>query len=202
MTLDRRSVMSLGIGGAALLAVGPAFALTEDEARRHVEGTITELLGLLKDTTSVGAIAPKLRAIMETRSNMPQIARFSAGRVWLDMSDAQRSRYTDAFAHFVSVVYARQFVGFTGNPNIQISKILDAGRKGFLVQTPLISPSGTPLSVEWLISDRGGKVEVVDIVVEGISMAVTQREEIAAMFESRGGDIEQLIATLKGEQAG
>ena len=46
------------------------------------------------------------------------------------------------------------------------------------------------------MSDRGGRVEIIDMVVEGISMATTQREEIAAMFEKRGSNIEALISDL------
>ncbi len=202
MAFDRRELLALGAGAAALLAAGPAAALSEDEARGHVQATIDDLLALLKVKGVAASIAPKLRSIMERRANMPQLARFSAGRIWLEMSEDQRARYSEAFAHFVSVIYARRFKDVSGDPKIQIGRVLDAGRKGILVQTPLSPPSGEPLAVEWLVSDRSGKIEIVDILVEGISMAVTQREEIGALYQSQGQDVDQLIAKLEAEKAG
>ncbi len=52
------------------------------------------------------------------------------------------------------------------------------------------------MNVEWLVSDRPGRVVVADIVIEGISMLVTEREQIAGMLEARGGNVDKLIADL------
>lgn len=201
MSLDRRGVLGLGAGMAAMAVAGPSWALSESEARTHVQATIDELLTLLKAPGQASVVAPKLRSIMERRANIPAIARFSAGRIWKEMSKAQQSRYSTAFAHFVSVVYARRFVEFSGDPSIQIGRILDAGKKGYLVKTPLVPPSGSALDVEWLVSDRSGRIEVVDIVVEGVSMVVSTREEIGALFQQNGQNVENLIAALEAEKA-
>jgi len=50
--------------------------------------------------------------------------------------------------------------------------------------------------VEWLVSDQPGHPVVADIVIEGVSLLITQREEIGGMLEARGGDVEKLIADL------
>ena len=76
--------------------------------------------------------------------------------------------------------------------------MVDAGRKGILVRTPVQVPGGQPISVGWLVSDRGGRIEIVDIVIEGVSMVVTQREQIAAMFQSHARDVDALISGLAG----
>lgn len=198
MFLTRRDLIAGGVAAATAAAVaGPALALTEDQARSVIQATIDDLLAFLKGPGTAASRASQLRAIMERRANMPQIAKFSAGRVWLEMSEAQRARYQEAFAAFVSTTYARRFEEFTGNPNVAISQVINAGNKGFLVQTPVRPPQGEVLVIEWLVSDRGGRVEIVDIVVEGISLATTQREEIAALFESKGRSVDALIAELE-----
>lgn len=181
------------------LGAGPAWALSEVEARTLVELTLNELLDMLKRPGGLPERAPELRRIMENRANMPLIARFSAGRLWREMDPDQQARFSSAFSQFISVTYARRFEDFTADPKVAIGKIVDAGRKGFLVETPMQTGEGNPIAVEWLVSDRGGRVEIIDMVVEGISMATTQREEVAAMFESRGNDIEALISGLDVE---
>ena len=188
----------LGLVAAASLGLGAstAQALTEDQARAHVASTIEQLTTLLETSGTSASRAPELRRIMEERANMPLIAKFSAGRGWREMDENQQSRFTDAFAKFVSETYSRRFDEFSGNPEIKIGKTIDAGRKGILVETLMSQSSGRPIVVEWLVSDRGGRVEIIDMVVEGISMAATQREEIGAMLDKRSGDVDALIADL------
>lgn len=200
MRLNRRSFMAGGSSaGAAMLLLSlastPAFAITAEQARAHVEATIGDLLALLRTPGSADSRAPRLRGIMETRGNLPQVARFSAGRVWREMTPPQQQRFVDAFSNYVSKTYARRFSEYSGDPDIQIGRVIDAGQKGMLVATP-IREGGQLFDVSWLVSDRGGRVEIVDIVIEGVSMTATQREEIAAMYQRRGQDVDALIAEL------
>ena len=196
LSMTRRKALAAGVAAVLVSAGGSALALSEGEARGLVEKTLDKLLGAMKAPGGPSARAKKLQSIMENRANMPLIAKFSAGRIWREMNDDQQSRYSAAFAKFVSTSYARRFDEITGDPKIRIGKVIDAGRKGLLVETPLSGAQGETISVEWLVSDRGGRTEVIDLIVEGISMATTQREEISAMFERRGGDVEALIKDL------
>ncbi len=197
MTMTRRDAMfAAALVGAAMAVGAPAWALSENDARSHVQTTIDELVALLKEPGEPVSKAPKLRAIMEQRTNVPQLARFSAGRSWRDMSDDQQARFVDAFARYLSITYSRRFQEYSGDPNIAVSRTIDAGKKGIVVQSPITPADAPAVSVEWLVSDRGGRVEIVDLVIEGISMAASQREEMAAKLQSRGGDIEALIEDL------
>ena len=196
MGFSRRIFMGLVAGAWLGLGVSGAQALTEDQARAHVTSTIEQLTTLLKTAGTSASRAPELRRIMEESANMPLIAKFSAGRGWREMNEAQQGRFVEAFAKFVSETYSRRFDEFSGDPEINIGRTIDAGRKGILVETLMSQSNGRPIAVEWLVSDRGGRVEIVDMVVEGISMAATQREEIGAMLDKRNGDVEALISDL------
>src|SRR5690606_18807952 len=200
MRLNRRDLLAGGSASAAMVlmsfAATPAWSLTAEQARGHVETTIDELVSLLRTPGAPESRAPRLRAIMESRGNLPRVAQFSAGRVWREMTPSQQQRYVDAFANYVSKIYARRFSEYSGNPDIRIGQVVDAGQKGFLVQTPIHVQGSQPIDVSWLIDDRGGRVEITDIVIEGVSMVATQREEIAGMFQSRGQDVDALIAAL------
>jgi phospholipid transport system substrate-binding protein len=198
MLLNRRTILAAGIAGAALATVGvaPALALTSEQAKAHVQATIGELMALLREPGDAASRAPELRRIMETRGNLPQIARFSAGRVWREMTAEQQQRFVDAFSGYVAATYSRRFNEYAGDPDIYVGRAIDAGKKGFLVESPIRQQQGAPIAIEWLVSDRGGKIEILDLIIEGVSMATTQREEIAAKFQSRGQDVEALITDL------
>ena len=198
MLLNRRTILAAGLAGAAMAAAGvaPAFALTTEQATAHVQSTINELMTLLRQPGSAASRAPELRRIMETRGNLPQIARFSAGRVWREMSPEQQQRFVDAFSGYVAATYSRRFNEYAGNPDIYVGRAIDAGQKGYLVESPIRQGQSAPIAIEWLVSDRGGKVEINDIIIEGVSMATTQREEIGAKYQRRGQDVEALITDL------
>ena len=66
-----------------------------------------------------------------------------------------------------------------------------------LVESPIQMPDGKRYAVEWLVSDRGGAVEIVDLVIERVSMAATQRDEIGAMLDKRSGNVDALIQALR-----
>lgn len=200
MRLNRRGLLTGGLAGAAIFAISlvvtPAWALTSEQARQHVAKTVDQLVSLLKQPGTAESRAPQLRQIMVQQANMPLIAKFSAGRVWRQMTPTQQKKFVDAFEHYVAVAYARRFNEYSGNPVIHIGSAVDAGQKGFLVASPIEQEQGKPIDVQWLVSDRAGSVQIVDLIIEGISMATTQREEIASMYDKRGGDVDALIADL------
>ena len=197
LTLFRRTFIAAIIGATALMASHSADALETDDAKAHVQETLNDILDLLRQPGTGKSRAAQLQSIMESRANVPLLARFSAGRAWREMDKGQQTEFIQAFSRYIAVTYSRRFDEYSGDPKIEIGKTTDAGRKGILVESPISVPNGEPVAVEWLVSDRGGRVEVVDLIIEGISMAATQREEINAMLEKRNGNVDKLIAHLQ-----
>ena len=56
------------------------------------------------------------------------------------------------------------------------------------MHTRIGRPSGPPLECDWRVRQRDGKLRIIDVMVEGVSMAVTQRSEFSAVIKSRGFD--------------
>ncbi len=205
MRIDRRDLLNrtalaVVAGVTAGLAPSLSHALSEDEAIAHVQSTITEILALVDGPGDTASKAPRLLAIMERRAAMPQIARFAAGIAWRGMNGDQQTRFVAAFGMFISRVYAGRFQEYAGGgppgEGFKMGRVIDAGRKGMLVKTSIIRTGEAPVVVEWLVTDRPGRVVITDFVIEGISMLVTEREEIGGMLEARGGNVEKLIADL------
>lgn len=174
----------------------PAAALDAEGAKEHVAGTVSEMLSLVRGPGSAESKADALRALLEKRAAMPQIARFSAGRLWKQMDAGQQSAFTDAFAHYLSTIYARRFQEYSGQE--VVIRTTKEARRGIEVASTVEGGGETPINVVWLISDRPGRTVVADIVIEGVSLLITQREEIAAIYSQQGRDADKLIAYLAG----
>lgn len=204
--LTRREAFTLA--GAALLVSGrPGWALETSQALSHVEGTIDRILKLIVAHGSEAETAAGLRRLIEERAAVQAVARFAAGRSWRKMSPSQQNAFTDALIGAVSAEYARHFRRFEGEPEdlrkfVRILDATDAGRRGILVRTEILPVDELPVAIDWLVSDRSGSIAINDLVVEGISMVITQREVIAGMLEARNGNIEKMIADLRARGGG
>ena len=71
-----------------------------------------------------------------------------------------------------------------------------------LVQTALQRPNADkPLLVDWRVRETEGQLRVIDIMVEGLSMAQSQRQEFSSVMRENGGSIDALMNTLEGRLA-
>ena len=192
--------------GVGWLGAWPAHPLGVEAARTHVDATIEQILELITASRPRAETATVLRAIFEERTALAQLARFATGRHWRSMSSGERARFTESFSSYVAFVYAGYFREFEGDiadlrAVVNFLGVEDVGAKGIVVHTEIRPIRQLGISVDWLVSDRSGRVAISDLRVAGISLAITQREIISAMLEANGGDVDKLIADLKRQQA-
>ncbi len=189
---------------ALALTAGAAAALDTATAQRHVDETIDEIVQLVVDDPAAEEAASRLLQIVERRASIRQVAQFTAGRYWRGMSEPERAAFTDVLSRYLAGTYVKGFGQVTGSADelrrqVRMRGAEDVGRKGVLVRTEITPPGIAPIEVDWLVSDQSGRVEVADLIVEGISMAITQREVVGAMLEARGGDVDLLLRDLRRE---
>ncbi|MEM7176651.1 MAG: ABC transporter substrate-binding protein [Pseudomonadota bacterium] len=198
--LSRRGLIAATL--AFTIAPLPAGALTPGAAEAHVRATVEAILALIAANQPKEATAKALRELFVQKSALEQLVRYTAGPYWDDMSDAQRERYQTGFIAYISSYYARQFrtvdVSLDQLRNVvRLAGTRDAGRHGVLVTTEIVVGGQVVVSMDWLVSDRSGRVAISDLIVGGISMARTQRDIIVAMFRERDGDPELMIAEFR-----
>ena len=69
--------------------------------------------------------------------------------------------------------------------------------KIFLVHTILERQDAPLIKVDWRIGKKKDKFVILDIIIEGISLAVTQRSEFVSVIDQNGGSVDKLITLLK-----
>jgi phospholipid transport system substrate-binding protein len=122
------------------------------------------------------------------------IGRFAMGRYWRTATPVQRSDYSTLFSVYILKTYSKRLGGYAGE-TLSVTGTREAGKQDVLVQTKISRPSGPPLEAGWRVRDIKGTLKIVDIMVEGISMALTQRQEFAAVISQRG--VNGLIVALR-----
>jgi phospholipid transport system substrate-binding protein len=194
--MSRRA--ALGVIAASFAASGgSARALDGAEAEAFVRETVDEVLAVLKQASAQEPRTEAMLDLFRKRAALPQIARFTAGVAWRSMTEAQQQAFVDAFERYAARVYSSRIGEYSGE-TVEVTGSQDAGRRGVLVNS-IVKAQGQPdTRIDWLIDDRSGEPKLVDVVAEGVSLSISQREEFAAMLDRRGGDIDRFIADLRG----
>jgi phospholipid transport system substrate-binding protein len=192
----RRALALFGAAAAAGLAVpaAPARALTGAEARNLVERLVAEITAIINSGQSEARLLQEFERAFTRYADVPIIAQTTLGVDWRAASQAQRRAYVAAFTGYVSRKYGRRFNEFVGG-RVTVTGVRTV--RSFQEVNSIAELRGqAPFRVDWLVSDQGGRPAVFNLFVDGISMLATERAEIGAMLDRRGGNIDALIADL------
>lgn len=140
--------------------------------------------------------AAAFRGLLLRDFDVAAIGRIVLGRYWRRATPAQRAEYLRLFQKFIVTVYASRLGKYSGQ-TLQVTAARP-GKRDIVVVKSLILVSGrAPIKIDWLVRSAGGAQRVIDVVVEGVSMAITQRSEFAAIIQNSGGKVEGLLAALR-----
>ncbi len=182
---------------AASHAVVAADNRTPDEFIRAVgQEAITSLTG--KELTDKQR-QEGFRTILVRTFEVPLIARFTLGRFWRRASEQQQKEFVRLFEDFVVQAYAARFKDYSGH-TFTVGKVREIDERDSYVQSTLALKDGRNIAVLWRVRGKSDP-KIIDVVVEGVSMAITQRDEFASIINQKGGKVEGLIAALREKTA-
>lgn len=138
----------------------------------------------------------RFRAIMKDTVAFETISRWVLGRYWRGASEAQQARFKGLFEDLMVATYAYRFQDYGGEKlSINAAQPIETGQ--WLVRSAIGRPGADKdLKVDWRVSGKDGTFRIIDIMVEGLSMAQTQRSEFASVLKNNGGDLDALMTDL------
>ena len=196
----RRAIATLG---ATALAAG--FARRPALAGGTVAKFIEELgdkaiLQLADSGISSGERESRFRALLRESFDVTRISRFVLGRYSRGATREQMAEFIQLYEDVVVLTYAHLFASYAGQGFKVKREVGDPGDRYKLVLTEVEPGNGRPpIKLDWQVKVDGDSYAVVDIRVEGASMAITQREEYTAVLDKNGGDIADLLAQLRAK---
>ena len=189
---------------AVLLAVlmAPTAGRAGDAA---AEGFIVKLadraLDLVTDRSkSMADKRARFDELLADTFDMEGIGRFLLGRYWRAAEPVVQKDYLKAFTESIVYTYTARFDEYSGQ-KLKVDNSREDGQFT-LVNSRIVDPKGGPdVRVEWRLIRQGSGYKVADVVIEGVSMSVTQRQEYASVIQSNGGDVKALIKALNERMA-
>ncbi|MFN0043082.1 MAG: phospholipid-binding protein MlaC [Alphaproteobacteria bacterium] len=190
----------LGDAGSAradLIAQGPGEA-----SQTVVSELIDRILDSLKPDIARAEREKRFEQILRDGFHVPAIARFCAGTAWDKATEAERASYLEVFPEFLVKSYSARFGIMYQGEKFKIVGTRADGKDGIWVKSHLLSVdlAEESIPVEWRMRLIDGKAwRAIDVVVEGVSMVVTQRDDFAGILRANSDRIQYLVEVLRAK---
>ena len=100
------------------------------------------------------------------------------------------------FEDMIVKTYTTRFEDYSGQ-TLKVTGSEPSGATDYIVASQVIQKDGPPVNLQWRIRKKDSGLRVVDVIVEGVSMSVTQRSDFASVIQGGGGSVNALISHLR-----
>src|SRR5262245_1681545 len=178
-----------------LSAQAQAFAATP--ASESIAGLNAKFLDVMKNGETLGYAGryKALEPVLGQTFDFSEMTRVSTGRYWNEMTDSQKQVLVKAFTDYSVATYASRFKSYSGQ-KFEVLGEEPGPRKSVRVNNQIITSSGEPIRIDYLMRDSGGALKVVDVYLKSsISELATRRSEFGSVLSKSG--VDGLVAALK-----
>ncbi len=201
MLLYRRSFLALAAGAAMLPMLAGAKAATDGSPDALVRALGGDAIRVLSNKSLDEAQREsEFRRLLLKGFDVDQISRFVLGRFWRQATDQQKAEYRQLFEDYIVKAYASRLGDYSGE-TLTVKDIRPGDEGDVLVPSEIERPNGPPIHIDWRCRKVNDGFKIVDVVVEGVSMAITQRQEFGAVIQNGGGSVAVLIDQLRKRTA-
>lgn len=189
----RRSLLLGAFAAAAALFAQP----TPSPAAGDAAGFVNQLeaQGMQALSLPQSQRIARLRQLFQADFDVPELARFVLARHWSSLNPQQQQEFIGVFQDFTAHAYAEKLGQYAGAP----FKVTGTrpGEGGTVVTSEINRANGPPMRIDWQLADRGGRFVVNDVVIDGVSMKVTERNEFAGIIQRNNNSAASITAVLR-----
>ncbi|MAH84719.1 MAG: hypothetical protein CBB68_10355 [Rhodospirillaceae bacterium TMED8] len=139
----------------------------------------------------------RFRELMLETFAFNRIAAWVLGRYWRRASDTEKQEYLALFEDMLVTIYADRFAKYSGEA-LKVGRSEVRSQTDILVHSKIVRQNGLkPVDVAWRVSPKDGNYKIVDVMVEGLSMGLTQQREFSSVIRKNGRGIQGLLDELK-----
>ena len=167
------------------------------EADVFVQSTVNRAAKTLNGNLTKAEKVVKLKEIARDNVDIKGIGFYSLGAYRKDLSADQLKRYHEVFSEYFLKSFSSRLAEYS-NPEIEVNSKKKINENYTIVSSTLLSTDNRPeVKIEWRIYTKNpDNLLIRDLIIEGLSLARTQKEEFSSIIDSNDGDIEALFKNL------
>ena len=177
------------------LTFGNSFSI---EADIFVQSTVNRASKILSENLSKKEKIDKLKLIAEETVDINGIGFYTLGSIRKNLDDNQKKKYSKLFREYFLKSFSSRLSEYT-NPEIDVLSKEVLSENYTIVNSLLKGTSERPeVKIDWRVYTKNPENPLIrDLIIEGLSLARTQKEEFASILNSNDNDINALFKTLE-----
>ncbi len=174
-----------------------SFAYSSDP-KQFIQEIVDEVKKVLVETNSKEFKTKKLSEMALKTVDIKGVAYYSLGNYRKELNDEQMKEYLSLFEKYFLKSFTSRLTDYS-DPKIEVLSTDVLNAKYTIVKSLLLATDKKPaVNIEWRVYTKNpDKPLIRDLIIEGLSLARTQKEEFASIIETNNGDITKLFITLK-----
>ena len=163
-----------------------------------VQSTVNRASNILSKNISKEDKINQLKLIAKETVDITGVGFYSLGSIRKDLSDNQKKEYSNLFESYFLKSFSSRLAEYT-NPEIEVNGKEILNDNYTIVNSTLIGTSDRPeITIDWRIYTKNPDNPLIrDLIIEGLSLARTQKEEFASILNSNDNDINALFKSLE-----
>ena len=163
-----------------------------------IQSTVNRASQVLSENISKAEKINKLKIIAKETVDIRGVGFYSLGSVRKDLNDEQKNTYSNLFEHYFLKSFASRLAEYT-NPEIEVKSKQILNNNYTIVNSILIATNERPeVKIDWRVYTKNPDNPLIrDLIIEGLSLARTQKEEFSSILNSNDGDINSLFKILE-----
>ncbi len=177
------------------LVFGNVYSIEPDV---FVQSTVNRASQILSENSSKEEKINKLKSIAKETVDIKGVGFYSLGSARNDLDNNQKKKYLDLFENYFLKSFSSRLAEYT-NPEINVKGKKVLSKNYTIVNSVLVATSDRPeIKIDWRIYTKEPDNPLIrDLIIEGLSLARTQKEEFSSIINSNDGDINVLFKTLE-----
>jgi len=174
-----------------------SFSYSSDP-KQFIQEIVDEAKKILVETNTKEFKTKKLSEMALKTVDIKGVAYYSLGNYRKKLNDDQMKEYLNLFEKYFLKSFTSRLTDYS-DPKIEVISVDVLNPKYTIVKSLLLATDKKPeVNIEWRVYTKNpDKPLIRDLIIEGLSLARTQKEEFASVIESNNGDVSKLFITLK-----
>ena len=163
-----------------------------------IQSTVNRASQILSENISKEEKMNKLKIIAKETVDIRGVGFYSLGSARENLNDEQKNTYANLFEHYFLKSFSSRLAEYT-NPEIEVYNKQILNKNYTIVNSLLLGTADRPeVKIDWRIYTKDPNNPLIrDLIIEGLSLARTQKEEFSSILNSNDGDINALFKTLE-----
>ena len=163
-----------------------------------VQSTVNRASQILSKNISKEEKINQLKSIAKETVDIKGVGFYSLGSARKNLNDSQKIEYSRLFENYFLKSFSSRLAEYT-NPEIEVNDKKVLNKNYTIVNSLLVATSERPeVKIDWRVYTKDPENPLIrDLIIEGLSLARTQKEEFSSILNSNDGDINALFKTLK-----